>query len=207
VPALTKLRLILASGSPRRAEILRDAGFAFAVRPVPVDESPLPRESARRHVERLAREKALAAARHIRGPALVIGADTVVVVRGQILGKPQSHNDARRMLRLLSGRKHQVLTGLAILRLDPPARGSRQLRPAALRCETEITAVWFTRLTRREIEDYVASGEPADKAGAYAIQGRAGCFITRIEGCYFNVVGLPLARLYHMLRAMGIRTV
>ena len=199
-------RLILASASPRRAEILRDAGFTFAVRPVPVDESPLPHESPSRHVERLAREKSLAAARHLRGPAVVIGADTVVVVRRQILGKPRSHNDARRMLRLLSGRKHHVLTGLAMLRLAPFTRGGSEPRPDGLRSETETTAVWFARLTPREIADYVASGEPADKAGAYAIQGRAGRFITRIEGCYFNVVGLPLARLYGMLRAMGIRT-
>jgi len=109
------------------------------------------------------------------------------------------------MLRLLSGRKHRVLTGLAVLRLAVTGGDGRARHRTTLRCATESTTVWFARLTRREIDEYAASGEPADKAGAYAIQGHAGRFITRIEGCYFNVVGLPLARLYRMLRAMTVR--
>jgi len=199
-------RLILASASPRRAQILREAGFSFVVSPSSVDESIRPGESATEHVRRLAREKALAVAQHTRRSAVIIGADTVVLVDGRILGKPRSAADARRMLRGLSGRRHRVLTGLTVLRLEVKGRGRSGRRQMLLRSETETTAVWFARLTPGEIADYVASGEPADKAGAYAIQGRAGRFITRIEGCYFNVVGLPLARLYGMLRAMGIRT-
>ena len=200
-----KTGLILASSSPRRAQILRDAGFSFSVLPAAVDESPLRGESAVQHVQRLAREKALATSQRIRGAAVIIGADTVVVVGGKILGKPRSRADARRMLRLLSGRKHRVLTGLAVLKLVSPSHGRRPHRVGFLRCRVESTAVWFARLTPREIADYVASGEPMDKAGAYAIQGRAGRFITRIDGCYFNVVGLPLARLYRLLRVAGIR--
>jgi len=206
VTAATKPRLILASGSPRRAQILRDAGFSFALHPTFVNEAIRRGESPVQHVQRLASEKALAAAQKIHGSALVIGADTVVVVGGKILGKPRSPADARRMLRLLTGRKHRVLTGLAVLRLDSaPARG-RPSQRSLLRSAVEVTQVWFARLTPREIADYVASGEPMDKAGAYAVQGRAGRFITRIEGCYFNVVGLPLARLYRMLNKMGIGT-
>jgi septum formation protein len=199
--------MILASASPRRAQILRDAGFSCTVLPTSVDESLRRGESSAQYVARLAREKALAAARHALGNAVIIAADTVVVIGRRILGKPRSRADARRMLRLLSGRKHRVLTGIAVLRLEAAdaTRGRRRFT-ASLRCEVESTAVWFARLSRREIKDYVASGEPMDKAGAYAIQGRAGRFITRIEGCYFNVVGLPLARLCRTLSAMGIRS-
>jgi septum formation protein len=204
VSSATKTRLILASASPRRAQILRDAGFSFAVFPASVDESPRRGESAQRHVMRLAREKALAASNHFRGNAVIIAADTVVVASGKILGKPSSQNDARQMLRLLSGRKHRVLTGLAVLRMES-SRALAGRRHTRLLSSVETTSVWFTRLIPREIHDYVATGEPADKAGAYAIQGRAARFITRIEGCYFNVVGLPLARLYRMLRALGVR--
>ena len=202
----TKSRLILASASPRRAQILRDAGFSFSVRPAEVDESPRRGESAVQHVKRLAREKALAAAQRLRGNAVILAADTVVVAAGRILGKPRSPADAACMLRRLSGRKHRVLTGLAVLRLDASGAGrSRTPAAASMRCAVESTSVWFTRLASREIKDYVAGGEPRDKAGAYAIQGRAGRFITRIEGCYFNVVGLPLARLYRMLQEIGVR--
>jgi septum formation protein len=203
-PTTTYPRLILASASPRRAEILRDAGFEFETRPVNVDESVRNGEAPGKHVKRLAREKALAAASRIEREALVIGADTVVVVGGRTLGKPKSREDARRMLRLLSGRKHCVLTGLAVLRVAsaPRAHGGRRAR--LLGCEVEATDVWFAPLSRREIHEYVATGEPDDKAGAYAVQGRGGRFVRRIEGCYFNVVGLPLGRLYSMLRKMGI---
>jgi len=187
------LRLILASASPRRVEILRHAGFQIVARPAHVDESVRVGESPAKHVARLAREKAAAVAKRILTPAVVIGADTVVVVGREILGKPSSPRDARRMLRLLSGKTHKVLTGVAVLCLMP---GTRSVR---LFSAVESTNVRFAPLSAREIYAYVATGEPMGKAGAYAIQGRAGKFVTRIEGCYFNVVGLPLARLYRML--------
>lgn len=199
-------RLILASASPRRAEILRDAGFEFELRPTAVDESPRPGESPEAHVQRLAQEKVRAAAQGLEGAAVVIGADTVVVVDATILGKPASPGDARRMLGLLSGRTHDVLTGIAVLFVSPDERRDPARRGGRMRFEVETTRVTFASLTAREIEDYVASGEPNDKAGAYAIQGRAGRFITRVEGCYFNVVGLPLARLYLILREMNVLT-
>jgi len=195
------LRLILASASPRRAEILRDAGFRFETRPANVDETVRRGETPSEHVKRLAREKALKAAARVEGIAVVIAADTVVVVGGKILGKPKSREDARRMLGVLSGRRHQVLTGLALLLAD--ARGAHgQRRVTRLRSGVETTQVWFAPLSGREIDEYVATGEHDDKAGAYAVQGRGGRFVTRIEGCYFNVVGLPLARLYRMLAAL-----
>jgi nucleoside triphosphate pyrophosphatase len=201
VTSATKPRLILASASPRRAQILRDAGFSFVVHPTSVDETVRLGESPAEHVLRLAREKALTAAQRVHGSAVVIGADTVVVVAGKILGKPRSPADARRMLRLLSGRRHRVFTGIAALRLDSAHAGGRRPHRPLLRSAVEVTHVWFARLTPREIEEYVASGEPMDKAGAYAVQGRAGRFITRIEGCYFNVVGLPLALVTTMLES------
>ncbi len=195
MPRQSHPRLILASASPRRAEILRRAGFSFAVRPSRVDESIRPGESPARHVRRLAREKALACAARVSGPAIILGADTVVVLGRHILGKPASPRDARRMLRLLSGRTHRVLTGIALLRLAPHGR-TRVLSAV------ESTRVTFAPLGAREIAAYVSSGEPRGKAGAYAIQGRAGKFVTRIDGCYFNVVGLPLARLCRLLQAL-----
>ncbi len=202
--SVRKTRLILASASPQRAKILRDAGFEFEVRPCAVDESLRPGETPAAHVERLAREKALAAAR-IEGTGIVIAADTVVVANRKILGKPASRVDARRMLRALSGRTHQVLTGIAVLKLFHPPGMSSKRRVGSLSSAVETTRVTFARLNQREIETYAASGEPDDKAGAYAVQGRGGRFVTRIEGCYFNVVGLPLARLCRMLLEMGIR--
>lgn len=189
------MRLILASASPRRAEILRNAGFDFKVLPTDVDESVRPRESAADYVRRLAEEKVRAAAGklakiHGRDPSVVIAADTTVVLHGEILGKPAAEEEARAMLLRLSGRTHEVLTGLAVLPLPD----------SAIQAAVESTRVTFASMTEREVEDYVASGEPFDKAGAYAIQARGGKFITRIEGCYFNVMGLPLARLYSILR-------
>jgi len=190
------MKLILASSSPRRAEILRHAGIHFEVFPANVDESPLPRESAPNHVRRLAlakaRRAAEVAARKGR-PAIVIGADTVVVAGGKILGKPGDLPTARRMLRLLSGRTHTVLTGIAVL----------QIPDGVEKVDVEKTRVRFAKLSEKEIDSYLMTGEPYHKAGAYAIQGIAGRYVTRVEGCYFNVVGLPLARLYSLLREFG----
>jgi septum formation protein len=188
------VRLILASASPRRAELLTAAGFEFDVQPVEVDETPRPGEDPAEYVARLASAKARALV-SIDPHRPVLAADTTVVVDGQILGKPQNGADARRMLALLSGRGHDVLTGVA-LRL-----GERVL------CEVERTKVVFLPLDAAEVEWYVASGEPADKAGAYAVQGLAARFVDRIEGSYSNVVGLPIARVHQMVRAIGIETV
>jgi len=190
------MKIILASSSPRRAEILRNAGIAFEVFPANVDESRLPRESAPHYVRRLALAKARRAADHAARKgrhAIIIGADTVVVAKGKILGKPQDFPSARRMLHLLSGRTHSVLTGLAVL----------QVLDGAEKIAVEKTRVRFSKLSKREIDWYLMTGEPYHKAGAYAIQGIAGRYVTRIEGCYFNVVGLPLARLWSLLRELG----
>ena len=174
--------LVLASQSPRRAEILRQAGIPFVVRVAPVDETPLPSEAPDAYVRRLAEAKASAVA---AGPdEIVLAADTTVVVDGEILAKPIDAEDARRMLTLLAGRRHEVMTGICL------RRGGEQI------CDHAVTAVWFAPMSAREIDDYVATGEPMDKAGAYAVQGAASKFIPRIEGCYFNVVGLPIALVY-----------
>ena len=187
------MNLILASASSRRAEVLRDAGIPFEVCVVPVEEVPRPGEEVEDLVARLAEEKARATAAQIHEPAIIIGADTSVELGRRILGKPRDAPEAREMLSFLSGCTHRVLTGLCVLRV--PEGG--------MRSAVENTRVTFAPLTQEEIADYVASGEPFDKAGAYAIQGRAGRYITRIEGCYFNVVGLPLARLYALLKDLG----
>jgi len=187
------MKLILASTSLRRAEILRDAGVSFTVVSSALDETPFPGEAPQALVQRLADAKAdLVAARSV-GPAIVIAADTVVVLDGQVLGKPRSTEDARHMLEQLSGRTHSVHTGVSLIRL-----------PDAQRLQfVETTLVHFSRLTTDEISRYLATEEPYDKAGAYAIQGRAGRFIPRIEGCYYNVVGLPLEHLLASLRELG----
>ena len=192
------MKLILASGSPRRAEILRTAGFAFDVIAPDVDETRIPAESASAYVRRLAEEKArtaaqLFASRESAVQAIVIGADTVVVADGLVLGKPASREDAREMLARLSGKVHEVHTGLALARLP---RGH-------VHVFEEVTRVEFAEIAAGEISAYIVSGEPSDKAGAYAIQGLGGKFVKRIEGCYFNVMGLPLARLYAELRRLG----
>ncbi len=182
--------LILASGSPRRAELLRAAGFSFEVCVADVDETPWQNELPEAHVRRLATAKAEAV--HADQPGrTVLAADTIVVVEGQILGKPRDAEDAARMLALLSGARHTVLTGIALV-----ANG-------ATRVAVESTDVWFAELSRAEIAAYVESGEPMDKAGAYAVQGLASRFVERIEGMYSNVVGLPLARVYRMLVDAG----
>ncbi len=185
--------LVLASASPRRRELLSQAGFAFRIQAAEIPEDLHPGEDPIAYVTRLAQEKA--AAVHARLAAehaslVVLGADTTVVVDGRILGKPESAEDAAQMLRLLSGRTHQVITGVA-------AVTATQTLAAA-----EVTAVQFFSLSDAEIADYVASGEPMDKAGAYAIQGRAARWIPRIHGCYFNVVGLPLALVANLLAGL-----
>jgi septum formation protein len=187
------MKIVLASASPRRAEILARAGIRFEKHPVDTDETPLAGESAQECVTRLAGEKARRAAREMKCEAAIfVGADTLVVLDDEILGKPTSAEDARRMLKKLSGREHRVMTGIAALRL-----------PDGLFCrDLEITRVRFAPLSEQDIKEYVATGEPMDKAGAYGIQERGGRFAARIEGCYFNVVGLPLARLCAMLRRM-----
>jgi septum formation protein len=187
------MKLILASTSPRRAEILRNAGLPFSVISSAIDETPLPGEPPSELVRRLANRKAELVAARTVGPAIVIAADTVVVVEGHILGKPRSADDARQMLERLSGRTHAVTTGVSLLRL--PDTESREF--------VESTLVHFIRLSANEITRYLATEEPHDKAGAYAIQGRAGRYIPRIEGCYFNVVGLPLARVLTELHELG----
>jgi septum formation protein len=175
----------LASASPRRAELLRAAGFDFIVRSADVDESVRQAEAPRDYVLRLAVEKARAVA---RAPGeLVLAADTTVVVDDEILGKPGDDVDAARMLRLLAGREHEVLTGVCLLR-----DGSTDARIAS-------TVVEFAAMSDEEIAWYVATGEPMDKAGAYGIQGRVSRFIKRIDGSYANVVGLPVALVYEML--------
>jgi len=195
--------LVLASASPRRQELLRNAGVRFTVRPADINERPLPGESPRDCAERLAREKALAVSQ-IRPQDYVLGADTIVVVDDAILGKPRDADDAARMLRLLSGRTHAVITGVCVV--GPRARDVQPLRVGnrELKTASEITLVTMCGISDDEIRDYIATGEPMDKAGAYAIQGMASRWIPRIEGDYSNVVGLPVALVYGMLRDRGV---
>jgi septum formation protein len=188
------MRLILASGSPRRQEILRNAGFEFEVRPSSVNEDPLPGESPEAMVMRLAQEKALQVAGTVPAGSIVLGADTTVVVDGEMLAKPLDASDAARMLRRLSGRVHRVVTGVCLVKAPAVV--------AASGCER--TEVRFRELSDVAIRDYVSSGEPFDKAGAYAIQGRASRFVTRIEGCYFNVVGLPVGLVDKLLTSIRV---
>jgi septum formation protein len=189
---LSAVRLVLASASPRRAGLLQSAGFEFQVEPVEVDERPHVGEDPSVMVGRLASEKAALVARRLPD-AVVLGADTVVVAEGVILGKPTDDRDAARMLARLSGRSHEVLTGVAV-----HATGERLVA-------VERTLVWFTSLSAAEIAWYVASGEPRDKAGAYGVQGLASRFVARIEGSYSNVVGLPIARVYELLNRIAAR--
>jgi septum formation protein len=183
--------IVLASASPRRQELLKNAGIDFVARPADIEEVQRAGEGAAYFAERMAREKA----RAIRASApenLVLGADTIVVARDQVLGKPADAADAVRMLRLLSSRQHFVITGVCLI--GPDFEDVR----------SERTAVHFTALTDAEIRDYVASGEPMDKAGAYAIQGHASRWISKIEGDYSNVVGLPVDLVLRMLEEHGV---
>jgi septum formation protein len=195
--------LVLASASPRRRELLAQAGYRFAVHPAHIPEDPLDGEDPIVYVTRLARQKAETVFRELTGadggarairmdgqsPLAVLGADTTVALDNTILGKPEDAADAARMLRLLSGRTHRVVTGVAVV----TAKGAE--------VAAEATAVRFLTLSGQEIAEYVATGEPMDKAGAYAIQGRAARWIPRIEGCYFNVMGLPLALVSSLLES------
>jgi septum formation protein len=193
--------LVLASASPRRRQLLRQAGIAFRVRASGIPETGLLGESPRACAERLAREKARAVLGR-RPQDFVLGADTIVIVDGQILGKPRDAADAARMLRLLSDRTHKVTTGVCLTgRLNHPGPRSGEQRKTAFEdVRSQTTRVTMEALTDDEIRRYVASGEPVDKAGAYAIQGVASRWISRIEGDYFNVVGLPVALVWRMLQ-------
>ncbi len=178
--------LILASRSPRRSELLTAAGIPFEVLAADIDETPRAGESPVAYVERLAIEKARAVL-PLRPGARVLGADTTVTIDGEILGKPVDDADARRMIRLLNGRAHDVHTGVALVSRD------------GVRSAVDTTRVWFNAMTDEDISWYVATGEPVDRAGAYAIQGFASRFIGRIEGSYSNVVGLPVALVSSIL--------
>jgi nucleoside triphosphate pyrophosphatase len=186
------IRLILASNSPRRRELLQNAGFQFDVRPSGIEETRLPNESPEDFARRLARDKALDVARRSSPASLVLGADTVVAINGEILEKPVDTADATRMLRTLSGRTHRVITGVCLVRAPE----------GVLAWTHETTLVTFRNLADEEIGGYVESAEPFDKAGGYAIQGLASRFVTRIEGCYFNVVGLPVPLVYEIIKAI-----
>jgi len=196
--------LVLASASPRRQDLLKNAGIAFAVQSADIDETPLSDEDPVACAERLAREKALAISK-LRPHDLVLGADTVVFLNDTMLAKPMDAEDAFRMLRLLSGRTHQVITGVCLA--GPPQIASSKEEQRTEDCElktaSETTLVTFAELSDADIHDYVATGEPMDKAGAYAIQGIASRWIPRIEGDYSNVVGLPVALVCRMLRQRG----
>jgi septum formation protein len=182
----------LASQSVRRRQLLRQVGIPYTILPVRVDESAPPEAIPRDYAVDMARQKVITVRHRVRG-GIILGADTIVVLGNQILGKPVDQNDARRMLRALSGKTHEVITGVCLLSLPD----GRWLTDAA------TTQVKFRRLSRNEIEEYLATLEPYDKAGAYGIQGRAGLFVERIEGDYFNIVGLPLSMVYEMLKKLN----
>jgi len=188
---IKRMVLVLASASPRRQELLRNAGISFVADAADLPEIQHAGEAPLAFAQRMAREKAQAVFAR-RPNDTVLGADTIVVVDGTVLGKPADAEDARGMLRLLSGRSHEVTTAVCLL------------GPGIEEGATETTTVTMTPISEAEIQDYVASGEPLDKAGAYAVQGGASRWVSRIEGCYFNVVGLPVPRVYRMLRKLGL---
>jgi septum formation protein len=190
--------LVLASASPRRQELLRNTGIPFVVQPIDIPEVPRPAEAPRAFAERMAREKALTVFRQ-RPDDFVLGADTIVIVDAEILGKPRDAADAARMLRLLSARRHQVTTGVCLLGPQSETE-NRQLETGFEDVRSETTIVAVDALSDDDIHSYISTNEPMDKAGAYAIQGRASRWIPYINGDYFNVVGLPVALVYRMLR-------
>lgn len=195
------MTVVLASASPRRQELLRNAGISFTVQPADIDEAPLAGESAGECAQRLAREKAVAVFRN-NPNSFVLGADTIVAIERLILGKPRDAEDAARMLRLLSGRTHAVITGVCVV--GPVVSGLWSVvSKSNIQIASSTTFVTVCVISEDEIREYIATGEPMDKAGAYAIQGRASRWIPRIEGDYSNVVGLPVALVYAMLRERG----
>lgn len=188
--------IVLASGSPRRAELLQQIKLPFTIQVSDIDENNVERDVPKEWVKRLA----LAKAKHVAsklGKGLIIGADTIVVQENRVLGKPQNPQEAIEMLEFLSGSTHQVMTGIALV---------NTLTDEAI-TDVEITLVKFKDLTRKEIEAYVATGEPMDKAGAYGIQGLGAILVEGISGCYFNVVGLPLNRLVRNLKHFGVEVI
>ena len=187
---MLKEKLTLASKSPRRAEILRAVAWPFTQMASGADETRHESEDASVYVQRLAQMKAETVARQT-GEGLVLGADTVVVVEGEILGQPRDEEDARRMLRLLNNKWHEVVTGVALVRAGETLR---------MLVDHESTRVRFCKMSGEEIDWYVSTGEPRDKAGAYAIQGQGGIFIEEIKGDYFNIVGLPVRLVYELSR-------
>lgn len=190
LPADLQERLLLASASPRRREILENLGFEFEILPSNVDESEVPWNDPVKSAKLLAEIKGVDA-QMTRPRKTIIAADTIVLCDGQVMGKPGSPEEAKEMLVALSGRMHEVVTGIALI------------APPNIRIiEAESTRVFFRKLRPEEISRYIETGEPFDKAGAYAIQGYASAFIEKIEGCYFNVVGLPVSRLFGMFRRL-----
>ena len=186
------MSIILASKSPRRQELLKLLGLEFTVHTADIDEHMDPSLPPEQEVARVSAEKARVVAKDCAEEDIIISADTIVVIDGQILGKPKSEADAIRMLNLLSGRRHEVMTGLTVL-----SGGQSQTRVVR-------TGIEFRRLTDREIDAYVATGEPMEKAGAYGIQGRASIFVSHLDGDYFCVMGLPVCTLTQMLRERGV---
>lgn len=187
------MRLVLASNSSRRRDLLRNAGIEFEAHPSHLTEAPGPDEKPGEYVRRMAREKAALVAKSVEPGRLVLGADTTVDLDGQIIGKPKDAEDAVRILRQLSGRTHSVITGICLIRAPEKIE-------AATVASTRVT---FRALDEKEIRDYISSAEPFDKAGAYGIQGRASRFVTQIDGCYFNVVGIPIPVLYEILKSIN----
>ncbi|MCR4428301.1 MAG: Maf family protein [Caldiserica bacterium] len=187
-------KLFLASSSPRRRSLIKLLGWDFSIIPSRVKEEILPGELPEVACQRLALDKAIKGASQVKS-GIVLGCDTIVVLDSEFLGKPKDPDEAFSMLKKLSGKKHRVLTGLALLDTET----------SQILTDFEETLVYFRELEDREIENYVKSGEPLGKAGAYAIQGKAAVFVERIEGCFYNVVGLPLYRLHMLLKKIGMK--
>lgn len=192
-PKKMHVGIILASNSPRRRELLRQIGLAFKVCPTQTDERVLPSEKPETYAVRVASDKASVAIRKVT-KGIVIAADTIVVAGDSILGKPVDKHDAERMLLMLQGKMHLVMTGIAVM-----DAGTKKMLTGL-----SVTKVWFRNMTEAEIHSYVETGEPKDKAGAYGIQGKGALLVERIEGCYFNVVGLPLSLLGGLLRDFNV---